>query len=579
MMAGRVPFKQSDSSHLAMGECCGRIATSPPPLIREIAPDREFPAPVIELVMECLAKDPKQRPSSVSVIRERFLEGMRPLISAPRATDHSMTIRPGDVFTSRQTDSDWRGTRPPPIQPHRIPWLWILIAPLILVGLLAAAMKLMPPTYSSLPRAIVFLDATKIHDGGHVKWKAEETIKLMVDLENLLPNESPNFEHEFEPQGVSEIEVTQRKVNDSQAIFELSIKDLNALATSSLERKLTLLAKFPSQKTPVRTSISLEIIKPEPWLPDENTKHPLIPSTDSRLYRIGKMVFASVLECSVASRKARFRLVPGRTISGMPVKTFYIAEELVTNEMFNEFAVKSLDFVQIPNAVSDREFSKPLNADFPVASVGVLEAQQFAQWLLGTNGSLPTIVEWDLASGYYDFKDLVKSRYQSEFIPMEESKSDAFIGQDWPISSMGTKSWIGLGPALCKFRDVDGKERPNHSPYGCSFSKLLQTGELPLEMTATLLGTATTEDLRVICPSGKVDGRELDEIGSRIRSLEREKNQRLWIHRDGVKDRVAKEGEFDNGHDRELALTSSQNSFLILIGKDIGFRVVLLTER
>ena len=84
MLTGRVPFPQSGPTHRALAECLNAIMHSPPPRFSEVAPDRRCRATVEDLVLQCLAKDPAQRPQTMVEVRDRFLANYPPLQETPK---------------------------------------------------------------------------------------------------------------------------------------------------------------------------------------------------------------------------------------------------------------------------------------------------------------------------------------------------------------------------------------------------------------------------------------------------------------------------------------------------------------
>ncbi len=563
MMAGRVPFPQTDSSMMALTECVQRICAASPPRLGEVARDRKYPAAVIALVMECLDKVPAKRPASMSLVRERYLNGMR-----PPTNGSSQTIHAGDL-PKHEPRANWHqkeggGGR----QRSKTPWGWNIVTVCLLIAAFVTVQQLLytPDT----PTANLFVNG-KPFDGGQIEWAANTPLRLLYHIDHLPRRTEPKFESIDVP-GVFQVKTSEGEIPLVSQIFEMSAEDLNSLPK---QFEMTLLAKTSNPLREIKKTITIAVQSPKPWLPVDST-HVFSPAVDSRLYRVGNMVFANVLECRIAELSVRFRLVPGRLFKNQSVETFYIMERLVSNALFNKFAVETPGFM-VPNQDQARvrgweSSSDPAVANAPVTNIAVLEAQQFADWLSRKSGSLPTCLEWDLASGYYDFRAQVELEFPSLSIPAEA----AWTGKAYRIPILGTEAWIGPGPAACRFRDVGGREQSECSPYGCFYDQLLKSGKRPMEITASLsTEIAASRDLREVCPSGKLaEAPQLEnsDYSARLRQLSaRGVNENLWFKPNGKGQRVAEADELDPRD--SLTLVNG-----LQYGDHVGFRIVLLTK-
>ncbi|MBX9623074.1 MAG: serine/threonine protein kinase [Gemmataceae bacterium] len=83
LLTGRVPFEGTSSMDVLLAH-----ATEPPPSFAEVGAGGRVPAEVERLVMDCLAKEPADRPQSASELAERFDTALaRAEVRAERAAD------------------------------------------------------------------------------------------------------------------------------------------------------------------------------------------------------------------------------------------------------------------------------------------------------------------------------------------------------------------------------------------------------------------------------------------------------------------------------------------------------------
>jgi hypothetical protein len=238
---------------------------------------------------------------------------------------------------------------------------------------------------------------------------------------------------------------------------------------------------------PIEQVLVLQLKRPAPWLPPGFRE-----ATDSTLTRIGDQVFGSVLERSVGRTTTRFRLIPADTardeliVEKKSPGTFYLMEHCVTNAMFAEFtnAPGQVNWELDPQrALADRSWKDPEREDQPVTDLMVLEAQKFARWIGGNHGSLPTALEWDVASGYYDLVQKIGSDPSAEVL-------QTFAPIDLKV--LGQPARVGLGPTEGSF----GRHK-TCSPYGITYPSQPDDGSTQWlsEMTCTIKGG---HDLRAL---------------------------------------------------------------------------------
>jgi hypothetical protein len=138
--------------------------------------------------------------------------------------------------------------------------------------------------------------------------------------------------------------------------------------------------------------------------------------------------------------------------------------------------------------IGGRSWKVPGQEDQPVTGLMVLEAQEFARWLGGPNGSLPTALEWDVASGYYDLVQKIGTNPSANtlraFAPAE-------------LHVLRQTAHVGLGPGEGTFGRHKGC-----SPYGITYPSIPDENggrHWLSEMTATI---KAGHDLRALFPAG-----------------------------------------------------------------------------
>ncbi len=574
MMTGRVPFRQTENSWIAMTDCLKQIIQSPPPPMQEIAPDRSYPAMVIELVMQCLKKDPARRPASMTEVCERFLTGMRPLLDLNRGQRTSdpyiTTIRPGDIAEAYEQERGWRRSTQPRPLPSRTPWFWIAMT-VVLVAVSVIIRFWQPAT---TPTGSMFHagHSGPLPENALLTLIAGETLKVTIVISDFPGDVEPTFE--FAAPDSIHVDSKAGDVSQTTRVFELSVPDINAEPGIV---PFTVRVTVAGQPT-IKKSVTLDVCRPAPWLPDVAGFQ--VPQ-GARLCQVETSVYSSIMEFqrSLEQQRVLFRLIPGQKIGDVNVETFYIMDGLVTNALFREFAREKP--AAIHRDPGEREWDRPENANYPVTGVFALEAQQFAQWLAGEYGSLPTTVQWDLSSGYYEFRRLAEQNLKEN--PRE--KPIKFDDMVWKNPILKVQFRLGTGPASCAFQELGGDFQEGRSPYGCQYQPL-KSGELPTELTSTLIDQdLAPADLRQLCKQGIPTANESilieNDYFARLRSAKPgagSVNDMPWLRADpDVNDPargIKKERDLDAAAGA-LALNPvdapGKKSF-------VGFRVVVLTN-
>ena len=585
MLTGRVPYPQTDMSHIALVQVVQDIVHTPPPSFADVVTDRTFTPALEKLVMQCLEKDPTRRPQTMVDVRDRFLVAL----AAPtkRPIDNFGTIGPNELpGTPGQVQHNTEPWPPGPPQPppsSRWPWLFATFALVVVLSLAIGQQFLTGLKYH--PAAVLTVmrgdELIPRDDASPLVLTAGERITLTFTIKNLPPNgTAPEFALPDVPASVH-VQTNNGHAPGDTKSFTLSIPDLNTPA--GLLPSITFRATVPGHATPFEKALSLEIRRPRPWLPESLEASGFRESSDSWLCQIGTGVFASVLERHIKGQTVRFRLVPATKIGKVSVETFYAMEQLVTNALFNEFAKAEPMFEWELRNRGEREWEAA--DDFPVTDIYVLETQRFAQWLGGPDhGSLPTTAEWELSAGYYDFLRVLKARD----IPPNELRD--FRVKD-AIPGLGAEVWIGAGPTMNEFRGPQGTTLKECSPYGCRYARLRPTkaqlkaqlsGSRPTEMTSTLVNFVGVEsELRELYQHGiPTKNDEANEALkdnlylARLRGLGEPPgmDEVRWVVSEEQKLRVRKVEDLNV----ETASLSPRDG--IALGSYIGFRVVLLTD-
>ena len=577
MLTGRVPYPQTDMSHIALSEIVHAISHAPPPRFAEVAPDRHYPPAVEELVLQCLEKDPDRRPQTMADVRDRFLAAFPP--ATKRRADFSQTIHPDDLAETAghdQSETDgWRQGQTQRQPASRWPWLFVTVALLVALTFAIGQRFLGPPTSSPVSTLTGMRgnEVINLDDASPLALDAGESITLTFAIDDLPRGTVAEFESLDPPAGVR-VEATNGAVPGTSKTYTISIPDLNT--PPGVLPSITLRAMVPGHSTPFEKSLQLDIHRPRPWLPEALQSSGFHASSDAWLCRVGTSVLASILERRIAGQTVRFRLVPATEIGDRRVKTFYVMEQLVTNALFNEFAKAEPAFEWVPRTKVERGWESA--DEFPVTEVYVLEAQRFAQWLAGSAGSLPTTTEWELSAGYYDFIRVLESKYGRPVSEIPPDELPKYSPVKVTIPGLNAEVWIGLGPALNDFRGPQGSTLKECSPYGCQYARL-RGGSRPTEFTATLMNFANAESLlRELCARGIPDKNDNalteNRYEARLRGFGASNgtDEIRWVKPEGQGLRIRK---FEDLNDAGTLTVLSSG---VALESYVGFRVVLLTD-
>ena len=594
MMTGQVPFPQSDTSHMALAECLNAICRSAPPPFREVAPDRTYPPAIEALVMECLEKDPVRRPISMNEVRERFIEAhdralKRPATVKKPTRDFTKTIRPEDLIEAEDDADDESEHQKPkltpsPKTPHRssvLPWIVLLLMALGGAGWYASQQIAVPPISVSLTDE----SGNEINAETPIWIEAGKSLKLtfIVDLHR---SASLDFGVADKPEGV-EVELANGPFRGTSQSLTITVTDLNP---ANLEpTPIVLRAEEPGSSIFWERQVRIVIGRPAlSWWPAELDRLAFYESPDSRLVKLDGKIYPTVLQRDVGDHPVRFRLVPAKRIDERSAGTFYIMEGLVTNGTFNAFAKENLDFELIPRKPEERAWEQKDLAESPVTDIFVLEAQKFAFWLGGPQfATLPSTLEWEIAAGYQDFVLVLKDKFQENLIEnIGEDKLRGLQPIKFENHPLLATAWLGTGPALGLFQDVNGEQLKGRSLYGCAFPRL-PDGRRATEFTRSLNTlSAKTSDLKTICQHhvpGQQDPILKDHYHAVNRGPGGTEHEFSWI--------FEKLGELHLKSEIDLSDDAGETPIRVVENRDgktferplsrdkaWGFRVVLLTD-
>ena len=313
---------------------------------------------------------------------------------------------------------------------------------------------------------------------------------------------------------------------------------------------------------------------PQLWLPAKIQETGVKASNESQRCRILNKMFETELVKSVGGKEIRFHLVPEFEIPNKDrkIRTFYMMESPVTNAMFNAFATENPNFEMVTREESQRTW-KAAN-DLPVVNIHPLEAQQFANWVVPGLGSLPTTTEWDLASGYYDFVELLQEKINSK-IPLETVLS----GENRFTKA---KFKVGTSPAAGEYQAVGKPDfAKNRSPYGCLYpsrnsSEIFAFGEITASVRDVKQGVENLREWMTDIRQVKLE-ELLSTAQCQLRVLIKQDRDFSWISSEGDE----KNGRCLTAEDLDvmsgdLLLNTSQGG--VGFNRNTGFRIVLLTN-
>ncbi len=503
LFTGETPFVRDQLLSLMMAIC-----NEVPPSFHDVAPDREVPPEVEEIIRHSLAKQPRARPDSIRIVRSRVLAafGADTLLPVPRRhsvtqsdTDHSGTTSPGPVTrptgTMRPPSND--GSHATGIEqsarsnvmplPYRRPdvrqapsraWLGIAIALLILLPLSWIAIQEFRPL-APVPGVGRVIAAGTMQLESGASGRLQVYVDPPADISknaagmSLKVTESPEWLHVEIPETLP--------VSQTIELIVTADPVVDAIADDVI-----LVARIGdwTETTKVRVSVRA----PDMWRLPEGFE----PVPGSEIVRPGGGVsyYRRILRVIDANLNVTFVLIdgPGSSADASNViPPFYIMQHEVWNELFRSYWLAAVE--SIPRENSDSDWQKGALAaggdmgaesqpGLPTVRITALQARFFAEWIGGqTACHLPTIDQWNLASG-------IKHRATQNAEQLALYPDGPFRGA-WKVGTTDVAVNRGqFGPQPV------GESRDDVAPTGCTD----MAGNV-LELTDNLLNGARVSDV------------------------------------------------------------------------------------
>jgi len=402
-LTGRVPFPAQGNTHLAVAQVITALIQNPPPPFKEVAPNIEFRPGIEELVMQCLAKEPEDRPESVLYVSNKFLE-----LSGFNLTSELQqvsTLQSGGE-TSEPFSQSHIGTRPTGAS------MTVVTGQ----GTMVLGKKTLVPLMLIIP-ILLFLSTM----GAYFIWIApREPISAPIVSPDPVPPPAPAFAVSAPPwlsitagtrkelaislqnggtdhaviqvQSPSELIETPAVVESDSPFLTLPVTvDVN---TPAGNHTLTMVAKQGNHQKEFSTII--DVAAPQVWMPDSKN-FPV--EHEGKIVTINGTNYYEQLNFMVPGEPpVRFILVDPRQMKER-IDPFYMMENKVWNSLFGRFA--SERSIQYDNPLGVKQGSEEWKR-LPALNMNWNDAASFGKWLGGNQVQLPTIKQWWAAAGYFD---------------------------------------------------------------------------------------------------------------------------------------------------------------------------------
>jgi len=325
------------------------LCTPPPPFAQKNA--EACVVPEIEaLVHRCLAKEPAARPQSARELAEEFHRITTALARPPE--------------------------KPPPPPPRRR----LLWATLVLFATLG------PAAWAFWPRTPRFA----IHAPATLSVRAGAAAIFSVTITRDRFAKPIRLDAEGVPPGVTVAPVSEADSDDARA-FQVKV-DPNAEGGVK-----TLALRATSANRSRTTSLKLTIRPPDIALPSHYKRAP-----GSKLVSLSGTIHPDrIVRIFPDGTELHFLLIPKQR-PGDP-DSFYIMRDKVWNKLFDVFArqqpARLTHDVWQAKAIKNDGFPEHPNERWPVMNVTAKEAHECSVWI---GGLLPSIHQWEKASGLYD---------------------------------------------------------------------------------------------------------------------------------------------------------------------------------
>jgi len=266
MMTGRVPFPQADSSPLALVECLNQISNNPVPRFREIDANCDFPESMEKLILQCLEKDPGDRPESMVEVRQRYLE-IDDQFSYARSGEMSQRSAVNDVpplprrrsteYSDTQRRLNRQGASRLWAQGSR--WMPAAGLGILLAGTMAVLIAIAFPRHAAAYALLTYdhgnVYGKSIDESMPLELERNGNIRLSFVIEGS-PDDVVHFEQPTGPDGMS-IETLNGPVPNRSKVFVITWNDQKVLPNEVVS--IDLRAKCSSRVKPFEKTVRIAV--------------------------------------------------------------------------------------------------------------------------------------------------------------------------------------------------------------------------------------------------------------------------------------------------------------------------------
>jgi formylglycine-generating enzyme required for sulfatase activity/tRNA A-37 threonylcarbamoyl transferase component Bud32 len=387
------------------------IIHTPAPRFHERNPHVQVPRGVEDLVLRCLEKEPKNRPSSARALAEDF----RRLALPPPPAVRAVEVLPAESRSRRR--------------------LFAAVG-LSLLGLGGYAL------YRELQPEAFTLKAAQPQMRTTAGLPCE--VAILVGSDRL----ASSVRVSLKEVGSSQIRVSEARDRSTSELRQFDVET----SLDATPGTYTLEFEAFDGRSHRRATVELAVDGPPlAPLPEHWTRA----RDGAELVWVGKRVYPRAIEREVASGVRVVALLIDQA-DGVVAKPYYIMRDKVWQGLFEVFAHEH------PAQVSSRRWQLGGDARLPVRNVTAPEAQAFAEWLGGEGrGFLPSTDQWDQAAGRY-----LKNARPGPFLPATgpaeldrmAQEVEAFGDEIVPGIAVGRDECLPLPVGLAT-RDI--------SPFGC----------------------------------------------------------------------------------------------------------------
>jgi eukaryotic-like serine/threonine-protein kinase len=441
LMVGRAPFPLTGGSQFEIADCFRSIVEAPPPKFRDINAGADESPEIEELVLQCLAKKPEDRPASMQEVQERFLKVYQPMAlsaSTGRNPGHvtaSGTIMPpgmGPGTSWRNTDNQYDAATVitggqtsvyPPVPIYRSSLGWILAGLLVLGTIWLASSGVRNFVAGTVGLADFSLELPET-----IEIVAGEQIEVRIPIRRSYFDSPIELTIEDVPEVVT-VNAPAEAITEDMATLTLTVADLNAVSNSRpIEVSLSITAQGGGLSRTGAATLTLK--RPEIWLPTGSGLEGKFVAVDGApLVRSSQGILSTRIERIVdADTRVEFVLVPENPDwpVGAP-RTFYIMKHKVWNSLYRKFSGET-----------DASPRAKLHERLPAVNVTAGKAYEFAQWLCGPRGNLPSDKQWLAAAGFYDHElgrlpsDWLNGPYREPWDQADKTQISVNRGEEGP---------------------------------------------------------------------------------------------------------------------------------------------------